>query len=88
MSDVIEPWHYFTSPVYNFKKPEFLKSAKEVCMEKLAEVKKTTKYKREGEDIVESRDVVQSILFEKEVCFEKDEVNLKEDPAVIKWSGI
>jgi len=43
MSDIIEPWHYFTSPVYNFKKPEFLKSAKEVCMEKLAEVKKTTK---------------------------------------------
>jgi len=43
MSDAIEPWHYFTSPIYNFKKPEFLKSATEVCLEKLKEIKKTTK---------------------------------------------
>jgi len=67
---------------------ELRKLKYEVVQVLIEKVKKTTKYKREGEDLVESRDVVQSILFQKEVCFEKDEVNLKEDPAVIKWSGI
>ena len=40
----MEPWHYFTSPIYNFKKPEFLLSATKVCLEKLAEKKKTEKF--------------------------------------------
>ena len=43
MSDAIEPWHYFSSPVYNFKKPEFLKAAKEVCLEEFEKKKKTAK---------------------------------------------
>lgn len=42
MLDAIEPWYYFTSPVYKFNKPEFLKSASEVCLEQLLETKKTT----------------------------------------------
>jgi uncharacterized protein (TIGR02466 family) len=43
MADIIDPWHYFTSPVYQFKKPEFLKIAKEVCAKNLSEIKKSTK---------------------------------------------
>lgn len=43
MLDSIEPWHYFTSPIYSFKKKEFLSSAKEVVSEKFEEVKKVEK---------------------------------------------
>ena len=43
MSDAINAWHYFTSPIYKFDKPEFLKIASKVCNENFAEVKKTTK---------------------------------------------
>jgi len=43
MLDEIKAWHYFTSPVYKFDKPEFLEIAKKVCLEKITEVKKTTK---------------------------------------------
>jgi uncharacterized protein (TIGR02466 family) len=43
MSDIIEPWHYFTSPVYKINKPEFLKIASKVCLEHLEQKKKTEK---------------------------------------------
>ena len=43
MSDAINAWHYYTSPIYKFDKPEFLKIASKVCNENFAEVKKTTK---------------------------------------------
>ena len=43
MSDAIDAWHYFTSPIYKFDKPEFLKTTAKVCAEKLAEIKKTKK---------------------------------------------
>lgn len=35
MSNSIEAWHHFTSPIYNFKKPEFLEIASKVCEEYL-----------------------------------------------------
>ena len=43
MLDVIEPWNYFTSPIYSFNKPEFLTNANKVCLEQLAIKKKTEK---------------------------------------------
>ena len=43
MSDAMNAWHYFTSPIYKFDKPEFLKTASKVCAENLAEIKKTKK---------------------------------------------
>jgi Putative 2OG-Fe(II) oxygenase len=42
MSDATDAWHYFTSPIYKFDKPEFLKTAAKVCAEHLKEIKKTT----------------------------------------------
>lgn len=39
MLDEIQPWNYFTSPVYSFNKPEFLQAAKEVTEEKFNELK-------------------------------------------------
>lgn len=33
MNDVLDQWHYFVSPVYSIKKPEFLETAKKVTAE-------------------------------------------------------
>ena len=43
MLDEINPWHYFTSPIYSFDKPEFLDAAKEVSEEKFKIIKETEK---------------------------------------------
>lgn len=43
MSDVLDQWHYFASPVYSIKKPEFLDLAKTVSNDALKIVRKDTK---------------------------------------------
>lgn len=43
MLDEIQPWHYFTSPIYSFNKPEFLEAAKQVSEENLKKVKENQK---------------------------------------------
>ena len=43
MSNVLDQWHYFVSPIYSTKKPEFLDDAKAASMEMVKAVKKNTK---------------------------------------------
>lgn len=43
MSDELQPWHYFTSPIYSFDKKEYLPTVKKVVGEYFEEVKKTQK---------------------------------------------
>lgn len=43
MSDVLDQWHYFASPVYSIKKPEFLSLAKEISNDALKLTRKETK---------------------------------------------
>jgi hypothetical protein len=57
----------------------------EIVEEDIKEIKKTNKYMKAGEMVVEKRFVSQSILVEREVALDKEEINLKEPPAVIKW---
>lgn len=43
MSDVIEQWHYFATPVYSYKKPEFLEDVKKASNDALRNIRKTSK---------------------------------------------
>ena len=43
MTDVLEQYHYFVSPVYTIKKPEFLETVRKASNEALSVARKTTK---------------------------------------------